>query len=239
MDQKGLLTSLATFIVMGLLSLAALFTLLILDVRDGQESLNTLLTQHGTDLSPATSATDQTNRSEPLPAVIHTDPEVDQRLQDIETSIQQLTEQLSMRSTPQPPTTDLAPQLQQIQQQLQKIETSSSSAPTSLVPEQLTQDLGKLTVWSERQQQRQAKNATQIDQLLLQGEAQRHVIESILKQMEESTSSAPHTPPSDGAIRALTQKLDTLAQQQQQIEKALQALGKPSQQDQPYRYQAR
>lgn len=229
MDQKGLLTSLTTFIVMGLLSLATLFTLLILDVRNGQDLLNEQLQEEHR--SPAASET--VLSSAPL---IHTDPRLLTQVQQIEEAILQLSHNLINQPTAannSGPQQDLMPQLQKIEQALQQIpHTPTQTDPT---PEQVTETLNALSESIQQQQLSTLQLSQQIDRLLQQGEAQQGAIESIQSRID----TPPASPPSSEAIQALVEKLDTLTHQQQQVETTLLHLKEQSQQDRPYRYQAR
>lgn len=203
-SPKGLLTSLVLFIVIGLFSLATLFTLLILEVRNGQQTLTQQLTQF--------------SGSEHSAPVTTTAP-----WETLQEQITQLTEQQQQLLNPPIP-----PQLQELSSDMELLialhQQSSQQKPTAItvkLPSLLQQQLEQISTTVTQLQQQQQKQGQQLRAIALQSDAQlesSYTTQPLIEQLAARPLPKRSTPRIDSTqLEPVTEQLSLLAQQQKRL----------------------
>lgn len=221
-QPKGLLTSLILFITVGLFSLATLFTVLILEVRSGQEQLNQQIAQlSGTPIAkPA--------NSERLPSA---DP---QQLAQMQATIELIATR--QRTLPAPPKSQKLEQLSSKldgllqlyqNQQAQNQQTRDQAPPpevTAILPESVIQQLEQLTIAVATQAEQSTQQSSQLQHLTKQSQTQQQTAQAnqqYLEQQFEQLIARPVSAPLvattyTAPLHDLGQQLEQLTLQQQQ-----------------------
>ncbi len=213
--SKALLTSLVLFIVLGLFSLATLFTVLILEVRSGQQQLNQQLSQ----LSGI-----------PLPELEgHPTPfDLEQPLAHLQATLDVLIGEQQERIVP-----DYSQQLHAIEQRLQQLQQtapgrSETTSTVATLPETLNLQLQSIltTVQSQQRQQQQLREQLALLLKREQGQQQQMVTNrQLLTQLSQQLATVEHvTPEVAPVVAAPALDLDPLLAQLQQLDLQQQSL---------------
>ncbi len=208
-QPKGLFTSLVLFITLGLFSLATLFTLLILEVRNGQQQLNQQLAAlSGKPFNPSRATTS----SDDLPNI--------EQLNQIQATLDLIANrQRSQTSTNLHPVIN---QLSEIENRLEQTQQSIATLPAPSaqisLPDSVTETLQQI---QKTQQQQLVDQNQQIATLLTRQQNQEEYTRQITEEIKKISSRAPPTIDLSG-FDLMTQQLTQIQQQQVQFEQVQQ-----------------
>lgn len=210
-QPKGLLTSLVLFITVGLFSLATLFTLLILEVRSGQQQLNQQLAQlTGVPITAATSNTSIDPSIDPL------------QLSQMQATLELIAFRQQRTLSTDPYASQLHTLTEKVEQLLSLIESQPESHPvettvTALLPESLKLSLSQISSGVLLQQQQSSQQEEMLYALSTQGTTQQQQIRSnqqLLRQLLERPTPTTVATVDEQPLKSIEQKLEALTRQQ-------------------------